>query len=117
VTHSHGPEPEVRWFPWWAVQPALAYGRTRGIALHRFRYDLRRFGLGSRDLACHILSADRATLVRFAERFGLPEARVQQPRNHRPDVWHFDAFGGVLERLEKAYPPPAGIYENDMETS
>jgi hypothetical protein len=98
--------PEVRWFAWWEIQPAFAHGRAGGIALHRFRYDLRRFGLGPHDPACHILSTNRAALVRFAGGFGLSEARIQPPRAHRPDVWHFDAFGQVLERLEAAFPPP-----------
>lgn len=109
-----GPQPEVLWFPWWKVQPALAYGRTGGIALHRFRYDLRRFGLGPRDLACHILSADRAALIAFAARFAL-RTRLEPPRPHRPDVWHFDAFGPPLLSLERAYPPPAGIDDEEIE--
>src|SRR4051812_20226901 len=102
-------ELEVRWFAWREVQPALTHGRCGGIALHFFRYDLRRFGLGSCEAACHILSADREALVRFGARFGLREERLQPPRPHRPDVWHFDAFGHVLERLVTAYPPPGGI--------
>jgi hypothetical protein len=95
------------------VQPALDHGRRGGIALHRFRYDLRRFGLGRNDSACHILSADRAGLVTFVLRFGLTESRIQRPRPHRPEVWHFDAFGVVLSRLEAAYPPPDGIDEEE----
>jgi hypothetical protein len=112
VTSS--PSLEILWFPWWKVQPALAHGRTGGIALHRFRYDLRRFGLGPRDLACHILSADRVMLIGFAARFGL-RTRIQAPRPHRPDVWHFDAFGAPLLSLERAYPPPAGIDELEID--
>lgn len=103
--------PAVRWFAWWEVQLAFDFGRAGGIALHRFRYDLRRFGLGRRDPACHILSTDRAALVTFAAQFGLREAAIQAPRAHRPDIWHFDAFGYVLERLEAAYPPPADLDE------
>jgi hypothetical protein len=114
ILSASGPEPEVLWFPWWKVQPALAYGRTGGIALHRFLYDLRRFGLGPRDPACHILSADRAALIGFAARFGL-RTRLEPPRPHRPDVWHFDAFGPPLLSLERAYPPPAGIDEEELE--
>src|SRR6185503_18804119 len=60
---------DVRWFPWRAVQSAYAHGRAGGIALHRFRHDLRRFGLGQAEPACHMLSADRAALVAFAARF------------------------------------------------
>ena len=104
---------DVRWFAWRDVQEALAHGRTGGIALHYFRYDLRRFGLRLGDPACHILSADRAVLVDFAERFGLPEVLIKPPRRNRPRVWHFDAFGWALERLEAAYPLPAGIDEED----
>ncbi len=96
----------VRWFAWREVRAAFAHGRAGGIALHRFHHDLRRFGLGAREPACHILSANRAALVAFAARFGLREAWIEPPRPHRPDIWHFDAFGRVLERLEVAYPPP-----------
>lgn len=101
--------PEVRWFAWREVQEAFAHARRGGIALHHFRYDLRRFGLGRGDPACHIIATDRAALVAFAARFGLREAWIEPPRRHRPDIWHFDAFGWVLERLEAAYPPPEGI--------
>ena len=101
--------PEVHWFAWWELQDAFAYGRRGGIALHHFHYDLRRFGLGPRDPACHILSADRAALVAFAARFGLREAWIEPPRPHRPDIWHFDAFGSVLDQLVAAYPLPDGI--------
>jgi len=97
---------DVRWFTRWEVREALAHGRSGGIALHQFRHDLRRFGLGANDPACHILSADRAALVAFAARIGLPERLIQPPRPYRPDIWHFDAFGTVLERLRAAYPPP-----------
>ena len=104
-------EPDVRWFAWWELHDAFAHGRRGGIALHHFRYDLRRFGLGKADPACHILSADRAALVAFAARFGLREAWIEPPRPHRPDIWHFDAFGWVLDRLVAAYPPPPDIEE------
>jgi hypothetical protein len=108
--------PEVRWFAWWEIQAALAYGRSGGIALHRFRYDLRRFGLGPHDPACHILSTNRDALVTFAEGFGLRQASLQPPRARRPDIWHFDAFGRVLERLEAVYAPPPGIDETPVAT-
>jgi hypothetical protein len=101
--------PAVRWFTWREVRLALAHARTGGIALHRFRYDLRRFGLGPRDPACHIISTDRLTLVQFAANLGLRETAIQAPRYYRPDIWHFDAFGSVLERLDTAYPPPEEI--------
>ena len=106
---SDGDAGLVRWFVWRDVHAAFAHGRSGGIALHRFRHDLRRFGLGSSEPACHILSADRAALVAFAARFGLRQAWIEPPRPRRPDIWHFDAFGRVLERLETAYPPPPGI--------
>ncbi len=102
---------DVQWFAWRQVQEALAHGRDGGIALHYFRYDLRRFGLKLGDPACHILSADRETLVLFAASFGMPEFLIKPPRTHRPDIWHFDAFGYVLQRLEVAYPLPSGIDE------
>jgi hypothetical protein len=108
ATHK-AEEVEVRWFAWWEVPAALAHGRRGGIALHHFRYDLRQFGLGPCAPACHILSTDRASLVRFASRFGLAEGRIQPPRRHRPAVWHFDAFGAVFERLADRYPPPRDI--------
>jgi hypothetical protein len=100
------PDTSVRWFSWREVSPALDHGRLGGIALHYFRWNLLRFGLGSQAPACHILSADRPRLVAFVARFGLPEFLIQPPRRHRPDVWHFDAFGRVLERLAEAYPVP-----------
>jgi hypothetical protein len=106
-----GTERAVRWFAWWEVQAALAHGRSGGIALHYFRYDLRRFGLGPRDPCCHIISADRDALVAFAERFGLPAWLLKPPRPHRPDIWHFDAFGWVLDLLQIDYPPPTDIDE------
>jgi hypothetical protein len=105
----------VRWFSWREVQEALAHGRAGGIALHHFRYDLRRFGLGLGDPACHILSADRDALVTFAARFGLPEVLLKPPRPHRPTIWHFDAFGWALARLESAYPLPEGIDDGKRE--
>ncbi len=104
-------DPDVRWFAWWEVRPAIAHGRAGGIALHHFRWNLRRFGLGPSDPACHIIGTDPAALSTFAARFGLPERLIQPPRPHRPDIWHFDAFGRVLERLEAAYPRPDGIDE------
>ena len=97
---------DVRWFTWRAVQAAYAHGRAGGIALHRFRHDLRRFGLGQSEPACHMLSADRAALVVFAARFGLRPAWIEPPRPRRPDIWHFDVFGSTLRDLEAAYPPP-----------
>lgn len=100
---------DIRWFHWWEVQEALAHGRSGGIALHYFRYDLRRFGLGPRDPACHIIASDPQALVAFAGRFGLPSWLLKSPRPHRPDIWHFDAFGWVLDRLVVAYPPPPSI--------
>jgi hypothetical protein len=99
---------DVRWFAWRDVRAALAHGRAGGIALHRFRHDLRRFGLGPSDPACHMLSADRAALVAFAAQFGLRAAWIEPPRPRRPDIWHFDVFGEVLEELEEAYPPDNG---------
>ena len=115
MTRAEQTGPDVRWFARWEVHDAFAHGRRGGIALHRFRYDLRRFGLGPRDLACHILSADRVALIGFAARFGL-RTRIQPPRRHRPEVWHFDAFGPPLLSLERAYPPPPGIDEQDVES-
>lgn len=99
----------MRWFSWREVQPALAHGRGGGIALHAFRWDLRRFGHGVADPACHVMSADRPALVRFMAPFGLPALLLQPPRRHRPLVWHFDAFGVVLVRLRAAYPPPEDL--------
>ena len=101
----------IRWFSWREVSPAMDHGRAGGIALHYFRWNLRRFGLGSQAPACHVLSADRPRLVVFVARFGLPEFLIQAPRPHRPDVWHFDAFGRVLERLAEAYPLPEEIHD------
>ncbi len=102
--------PMVRWFAWRDVYAAFAHGRAGGIALHRFRHDLRRFGLGADAPACHMLSADRAALVAFAGRFGLRPAWIEPPKPHRPDIWHFDVFGPTLHTLEAAYPPPvAGV--------
>jgi hypothetical protein len=98
-------EGAVRWFAWRAVREALDHGRAGGIALHRFRHDLRPFGLGAFEPACHMLSADRAALVAFGARFGLRPAWLEPPRPRRPDIWHFDLFGGALRELEAAYPP------------
>lgn len=97
---------DVRWFAWRAVREALAHGRNGGIALHRFRHDLRRFGLGANEAACHMLSADRAVLIAFGRHFGLRAAWLEPPRPRRPDIWHFDLFGAALRELEAAYPPP-----------
>lgn len=99
----------TRWFAWREVQEALAFSRTGGIALHYFRYDLRRFGLGMNDPACHILSADREALVAFGARFGLREAWLEPPRRHRPGIWHFDVFGPLLGRLIAMYPMPEEV--------
>lgn len=104
---------EPRWFAWWDVQEALAYGRLPGIALHHFRYDLRRFGLGRNDPACHILSADRPALLAFGAAFDLRPAWLEPPRRHRPGIWHFDLFGPLLARLLVAYPLPAVISRED----
>lgn len=100
---------DVRWFAWREVQEALAHGRTGGIALHHFHYDLRRFGLGPRDPVCHIISSDREALVAFATRLGFPDRSLKPPRPHRPDIWHYDAFGWVLDHLKVLYPPPRGV--------
>ena len=111
---TNGRDYAVRWFMWREVRAALAYGRAGGIALHRFRHDLRRLGLGQAELACHMLSVDRAALIDFASRFGLRAAWIEPPRPRRPDVWHFDVFGTILQELEAAYPPeqdPAKIAE------
>jgi hypothetical protein len=70
---------DVRWFAWRAVREALAHGRGGGIALHRFRHDLRRFGLSAAEPACHMLSADRAALVAFASQFGLRAIWIEPP--------------------------------------
>lgn len=99
----------IQWFARREVAAAFAHARAGGIALHRFRHDLRRFGLGPSEPACHIISADRAALVAFGERCGLRAAWIEPPRPRRPDLWHFDAFGDVLRRLEAAYPPPLGL--------
>jgi hypothetical protein len=107
--HDLFPEINVRWFTWREVSSAMAHGRAGGIALHYFRWNLWRFGLGSDAPACHILSADRDLLVAFVGRFGLPEFLLQPPRKHRPDIWHFDAFGRALDRLVEAYPLPLDI--------
>jgi hypothetical protein len=109
--HEQFPRVRVRWFSWREVSPAMDHGRAGGIALHYFRWNLRRFGLGSQAPACHILSADRPLLVAFVSRLGLPEFLIQAPRRHRPDVWHFDAFGSVLDRLAEAYPLPDELDE------
>jgi len=101
--------PGVRWFTWRAVREALDHGRTGGIALHRFRHDLRPFGLGAFEPACHMLSVDRAALVAFGARFGLRPVWLEPPRPRRPDIWHFDLFGAALRELEAAYPPPEEV--------
>jgi hypothetical protein len=104
-----GASTSPRWFAWWQVQEALAFSRTGGIALHYFRYDLRRFGLGMNDPACHILSTDRAALIAFGAAFGLREAWLEPPRRHRPGVWHYDVFGSLLVQLMAVHLPPEGI--------
>lgn len=96
------------WFSWDELPAALRYARAGGIALHRFRWDLRRFGLSADEPACHVLCADVAVLVEFGAAFGLAPGHLQPPPPYRPGIWHFDAFGGVLERLEAAHPAPAG---------
>lgn len=106
-----GSPTSVRWFAWYEVQDALAHARTGAISLHHFRYDLRRFGLGRRAEACHIMSADIAILAGFGASVGLPGWLLQEPRPHRPEVWHFDAFGEVFDRLVAAHPVPEGIDE------
>lgn len=103
---------DVRWFAWREIREAFAHGRAGGIALHSFHHDLRRFGLGPREPACHIISADRAALVAFAARFGLRAAWIEPPRPHRADLWHFDAFGDVLAHLAAAYPPPRPVQDS-----
>jgi hypothetical protein len=103
------PDSSVRWFSWREVSPAMHHGRLGGIALHYFRWNLQRFGLGSQAPACHIISADPDRLVTFVARFGLPEFLLQPPRKNRPDIWHFDAFGRVLDRLAEAYPLPEDL--------
>jgi hypothetical protein len=100
---------EVEWFRWREVQEALAYARTGAIALHYFHYDLRRFGLRIDSPCCHVLSADPDRLTAFVARFGLPPLLIKPPKPHRPDVWHFDAFGWVLDNLMFSYPPPFSI--------
>jgi hypothetical protein len=107
---------DVRWFAWREVQDALAHGRSGGIALHHFHWDLRRFGLGPGDPTCHIISADPIALLRFATSFGLRPDLLKSPRPHRPDIWHFDAFGWVLEDLKAIYPPPEGVEDERTNT-
>jgi hypothetical protein len=104
-----GEAPGIRWFAWRAVREALDYGRTGGIALHRFRHDLRPFGLGAFEPACHMLSTNRTALVEFGARFGLRPAWLEPPRSRRPDIWHFDLFGAALRDLEAVYPPPEEV--------
>ncbi len=86
---SDGGVGTVRWFAWRQVRAAFAHGRNGGIALHRFRHDLRRFGLTSSEPACHILSADRAAVVAFGARFGLRVAWIEPPCPRRRDMWLF----------------------------
>jgi hypothetical protein len=104
---------EISWFAWREVQEALAYSRTGRIALHFFLYDLRRFGLARQDPCCHVLSSDRERLTAFVAQFGMPAFLLQAPKPHRPDVWHFDAFGEVLRRIEEAYPPPDRVKDRN----
>lgn len=101
--------PPVTWFAWRDLAAAYQLARAGGIALHLFRHDLRRFGFSATEAACHIISADRQALVSFGSRVGLRAAWIEPPRRHRPDLWHFDAFGGVLARLLADYPLPEGI--------
>jgi len=44
---------------------------------------------------------------------GLPAWTVQAPRPHRPEIWHFDAFGFILTRLIERYPLPEHIATDD----
>ena len=113
ATEASGAGAAVRWFAWWEVQEALQHGREGGIALHYFRYDLRRFGFGRNDPACHILSSDRPMLIVFGARFGLREAWLEPPRRHRPEIWHYDAFGPLLVRLFRDHPLPEEIRRED----
>lgn len=99
------PPRTARWFERDQVAAALRFARSGGIALHRFRWDLRRFGLSADEPACHVLSTDVAALVEFGAALELHPKHLQPPPAYRPDVWHFDAFGPVLERLEAAHPP------------
>ena len=103
---------DVRWFGRWELQAAFVHGRAGGIALHHFRWDLRRLGLGRLDPACHMLSVDRDALTAYAARFGLAASSLQAPRPYRPDIWHFDLYGATLERLADAHPPPAGLADD-----
>lgn len=100
-----GADFNVRWFPWRGVRAALEYGRAGGIALHRFRHDLRAFGLSQNEPACHMLSADRELLLACGQQFGLRAAWLEPPKPRRPDIWHFDLFGNTLRQLETQYPP------------
>ena len=78
----------------------------------------RHFGAGGRLAVSTAFRGDRlvAGLPLFVRaRFGL-RTRIQPPRRHRPEVWHFDAFGPPLLSLERAYPPPPGIDEQDVES-
>ena len=103
---------DVRWFGRWDLHAALAHGRAGGIALHHFRWDLRRLGLGRLDSACHMLSADREALTAFGARFGLSATSLEAPRPYRPDIWHFDLYGATLERLTDAYPLPTAVVDD-----
>jgi hypothetical protein len=103
------PQFAIRWFAWREVHPAIAYARGGGMALHRFHYDLRRFGLGRSDPVCHVIATDPQVLMEFGLILGMPRIKLSAPRPHRPDIWHFDAFDWVLANLEAAYPPPEGI--------
>jgi hypothetical protein len=109
VDGNHGDRFDVRWFGRWELPAAFAHGRAGGIALHRFRWDLRRVGLGRLDPACHMLSADHEASTAFGARFGLLASALEAPRPFRPDIWHFDLYGATLERLTIAYPLPVGI--------
>jgi hypothetical protein len=100
----------VCWFGWHQVQDAFTHARGGGIALHYFHWDLRRFGLGVGDPACHVISADSTLLEAFATNLGLERVKLSPPRPNRADIWHFDAFAWVLDVLVQTYPPPAEIY-------
>jgi hypothetical protein len=99
----------VAWFSRRQVQPAFAHARAGGIALHVFRWDLTRFGLGTADPVCHVIGVDPAQLEAFSRRLGIEQVKLTSPRPYRPDIWHFDAFGRVLIALCELYPPPPEI--------
>jgi hypothetical protein len=100
-----GTLPSVRCFSPYEVHDALTYALTGNIALHFFRYDLRRLGLGKDDPACHILSNGPSTLADFMHDLGIPPRPLHPPRPNRPAIWHADAFGWVLGVILRLYPP------------